>query len=94
MGTTPKPLKILITPELHSCFPVEELRTKGHIVEFISMNLGDPARTHTCPLTDDWDLILGPNCARFLPGMEAYLNSFVKGARAIKYKGKNDVTPV
>ena len=33
----------------------------------------------------DYDLILGPNCMRFLAGMEPFLDSFIKGARALKY---------
>ena len=33
----------------------------------------------------EWDLILAPQAARFLPGMEFLLEIFIKGARAVKY---------
>ena len=38
----------------------------------------------------DYDLILGPNCMRFLPGMAQFLDSFIKGARAVCYKKEED----
>ena len=71
MGKTPRPLRILV----HSCFLgeswVEELKAKGHEV------------------VEGWntesDLILAPQAARFLPGMEKFLPDFIKGARAVKY---------
>ena len=45
------------------------------------------AQGHLITLKDlaGYDLILGPTCARFLPGMEQFLDSFIKGARALKY---------
>lgn len=70
MGTS-KPLIILIHPSFDVAPWVTELRAKGHSV---------------VPLVlPDCDLILGPTCARFLPGMEPFLGSILKGAQAIKY---------
>ena len=78
MATT-KPLTICVAPELFDQPWVAELKAKGHLV-------------HDGVEYDLWgaDLILGPTCARFLPGMEQFLPEFLKGARAIKYKGKKD----
>ena len=80
MATT-KPLTIAVHPSLSNMPWVKELQDKGHHVEF---GIGDEFSGWQC------DLILGPNCARFLPGMEQFLDSFIKGTRAIKYKGKKD----
>lgn len=93
LGKSPKPLKILVSAAAWAVAPerFEELRAQGHTVEVQSMNLlGDPTRTHTCPLMDDWDLYLDPKAARFLPGMEKFLDSLIKGARKVRYPGKQD----
>lgn len=74
MGTT-KPLKILVHPDLYQAGWVRELEAKGHLVG-----------TWHGDNIFGVDLILGPNCARFLPGMEQFLDAFIKGARAIRYK--------
>ena len=72
MGKTPKPLKILLVGA-ESLF--EALQTKGHTVDFL-------------PSLAEYDLILGPTCARFLPGMEKFLDALIKGARKAKYPVK------
>lgn len=73
MGTS-KPLKIFIDPVWDTAPWVEELRAKGHSL---------------IPLVvPDCDLILAPNCCRFLPGMEPFLDSILKEARAVKYPSK------
>ena len=77
MGKTPKPLKIAIHGSLLGQPWVAELQAKGHTVELLVM-VGDP------------DLILAPQAARFLPGMEKYLDALIKGARRVKYPGKKD----
>ena len=68
---TSKPLRILIVGDLPEN---SNLVGMGHIV-------------HVEPMLrlNEYDLILGPNCARFLPGMEFALDSFIKGARMVKY---------
>ena len=75
MGKTPKPLKILVA----SCYEgmpwVEELKAKGHEVYHKAM----------FETFNHYDLILAPQAARFLPGMEKFLPDFIKGARAVKY---------
>ena len=87
-----KPLTIAVA-EVYWKEPwVTVLREKGHkVVRLDELNLenilGGPLDIFNA---DDCDLILGPNCARFLPGMHTFLDSFIKGARAIRYKGKKD----
>ena len=83
MGTS-KPLVICLHSSLANAPWVADLRAKGHT---ILVNV-DPA-------WETADLILGPQCARFVPGMEKCLASFLKGARAIKFpakikRGEND----
>ena len=73
MGKTPKPLTILVHPDLYSQPWVAELEAKGHII---------------CNRTSDawaYDLILAPQACRFVPGMEFLLDEVVKGARRLKY---------
>ena len=77
MGKTPKPLTIWVHPDWATAPWVEELEKKGHIIRCDGDSVWDA------------DLILAPQAARFLPGMEKFLDSFIKGARKIKY-GKPD----
>ena len=77
MPKNPKPLKILVAWSVRNQLWVEELRAQGH--EVIPM---DPA------VSDEPDLILGPTCCRFVPGMEAFLPAILKGVRKVKYPGK------
>ena len=74
MGTS-KPFTILVHPDYWETAWRRELTTKGHVVAIL-----------TPPI--EADLILGPTCARFLPGMEKYLDSFLAGARKLKYPRK------
>lgn len=76
MGKTTKPLTIGIDSRYAGEPWVMELEAKGHLI-----TLKDMA---------GYDLVLGPNCARFLPGMQQFLDAFIKGARAVKFKGKKD----
>mgnify|MGYP001571630856 FL=1 len=78
---TSKPLRIALHPTLGSQPWVEELRTKGHEILWVALE------------TAGADLILGPNCMRFIPGMEKFLESFLKGARVVKYPGSRKDAP-
>ena len=73
MGTS-KPLTILIHPDYWATPWAANLRAKGHVVAILETNI-------------QADLILGPTCARFVPGMEKFLDSFLKGARVVRYPG-------
>ena len=78
---TSKPLVICLHSSLANAPWVADLQAKGHTI-IVSI---DP----------EYDLNLGPKCARFVPGMEKYLDAFLKGARAARYPGskrKDDST--
>ena len=75
MGKTPKPLKIYVHPAFKGEPWVAELREKGH----------DVTLDYDSPCLWEADLILAPQAARFLPGMEKFLEDFIKGARKVKY---------
>ena len=76
MGKPPKPLTIFVDLALGDQPWIQVLRDKGHLV--LHQNY------------EGADLILGPTCARFIPGMEKFLESFIRGARAVRYPGKKD----
>ena len=74
MGKTTKPLRIVWGGQSVTDAPpsfLAELEAQGHEVFSSPM-----------PATD---LILGPTCCRFLPGMEFLLDSVIKGARKLRY---------
>ena len=71
MGTS-KPLRIAVSLKALDTPWVQELLKKGHTVEGLAHN---------------YDLILLPEAARFIPGMEKFLESFLKGARVVRYPG-------
>ena len=75
--TTSKPLVICFHSSLANAPWVADLRAKGHT---ILVNID--------PSWETADLILGPQCARFLPGMEQFLPSFLAGARKLRYPKK------
>ena len=70
---TSKPLVICLHSSLAEAPWVADLRAKGHT---ILVSIDPPS-----------DLSLGPKYARFVPGMEKYLDAFLKGARAARYPG-------
>jgi len=80
MGKTSRPLKILVALSLVDMPWIDAFRDKGHEVTVASPVIG------AC--LGDYDLVLGPQCARFVPGMEKYLDSMIKGARAVKFGKK------
>lgn len=74
MGTS-KPLTIYVHPTYWGKAWVKDLQAKGHVVAVLETPI-------------EADLILMPNCARFVPGMEKFMDSFLAGARKIKYPEK------
>ena len=72
MGKTSKPLTILVDQAFMEFPWVTELQAKGHTIQ---------------PIPNTWveyDLLLSPRAARFFPGMEKFLESFIAGARKLK----------
>lgn len=77
MGTS-KPLTICVHPIFQGEPWLAVLMDKGHKVYIMG---AEGATIEYAGV----DLILGPNCARFVPGMERFLDLFLKGARVNKY---------
>ena len=73
---TPKPLTIAIHSSYEGTFWVGQLRALGHVVTILP------------PECESFDLVLAPTCARFVPGMEAFLDALIRGARKVKYPKK------
>ena len=74
---TPTPLNIAVHSTFEGTFWVGQLRALGHVVTILP------------PSFEDFNLVLAPMCARFLPGMEAFLDALIKGARKVKYPKKD-----
>ena len=79
MGTS-KPLTIWVHPDYYAAPWVQELIAKGHVI------MGGEHTIQAALLVAD--LILGPNCCRWVPGMEKHLDALLKGARAVKFPKK------
>lgn len=73
MGTS-KPLVIYVDQCYENMPWVITLAQKGHEIHLL-----DPKGA---------DLILSPTCARFVEGMEQFLESFLAGARKVRYPTK------
>lgn len=83
MGKSPKPLSILVHPELADTPEIRELSEKGHVIVVATHALTVGLALH------DFDIILGPNCWRMDKDLLKYLDVAIKSARGIKYpKGK------
>lgn len=81
MGKTPKPLAILVRPDIAEWPEIEALRAQGHRVHV--MGLGGDER--------DYDLILAPNAWRMTKDLRPYLDLAIKAARKQRYgKGTDD----
>jgi len=74
MGTTPKPLRILVTdPAMLGWAEVQKLIAQKHTV------------TYPPELTEGYDLILGPNCWRMDEQLRDYLEDAIVEARKLRY---------
>jgi hypothetical protein len=82
VSKTNRPLQILVHPDLLETPVIQDLIAKQNLVE-----LWPP---FVSPEMTDYDLVLGPNCWRIVPGLEtALVGLAVKAARRIKY-GKEE----
>lgn len=76
MARTSKPLSILVHPSLKAHKDIVGLRAKGN--EVYSQNPDS--------MIDDFDLVLGFNCWRIVPGMEdTQIPMAIKAARKERY---------
>ena len=76
MGRTPKPLKLLVHPDLWNAPEVQALIAKGHAVsclEGTDVHLGL------------YDMVLSPNAWKMDARLLKYLDLAVKAARTIKF---------
>ena len=72
MGRSPKPLSLLVHPDLVESAEVQELIGKGHTVTIMGSEV-------------EHDLMLGPRCWHMDTRLVKYLDLAVKAARTIKY---------
>ena len=76
LGTTPKPLKILVDPKLRFWPEVQGLEEQGHTVhEFRDLDL-------------DYDIILAPSAHRMDDSLRKWLPEAIAEARRRKYPSK------
>ncbi len=84
MGTTPKPLVMVVLPPVDTWPEVAALAAQGHTVLTLAQVLADP----TGPAIDVW---LGPECWRMDEQHRKYLKLAVEEARRARYpKGKKN----
>ena len=77
IGTTPKPLLILVCGIPHTTSTLQRLVEQGHSLTFATDSL-------QTVVWQDWDLIIGPKCWRTLPDLK-YLDVTLKQARKERY---------
>ena len=79
MGTTSKPLLILVIGVSSANLVFERLTAQGHVLVFVSDEVAGQAIQW-----EAWDLIIGPKCWRTLPDLK-YLEVSIKQARKERY---------
>ena len=73
MGRSPKPLRVLVHPDIAQWAEFDTLRDQGHLIE-----------QQLTPL-DEYDLVLGPTCWHMTPKHRKYLKDAVQAARSKRY---------
>lgn len=76
MSKTSRQLKVLTHVSLWDTPAVQDLVKKDNLVHSMGADY---------PTGNDYDLIIGPNCWRIVPGMEGQIDVAVKAARKQKY---------
>ncbi len=82
MGTTPKPLKILVLPPCDTWEEVLKLKAQKHLVLTFKEWLDAPLAVWGI---EAFDVILGPTCWRMDESLRDYLDDAVVAARAVRY---------
>ena len=78
MGRTPKPLRILVDPDIASWGEFAALREQGHTI----VSGTEPSHSGG----PDWnDLVLGPTCWHMTPKHRKYLPLAIAAARKQRY---------
>jgi len=76
MGTTPKPLRILVHPDIAEWSEFAALAAQGHTI-----TLWTPGSV----LVTDYDLILGPRAWRMTEDLRPFLPLAIHAARKARY---------
>lgn len=80
MGTTPKPLALLVHPSLEGLEGFQTLRDQGHWIT------SSPVSREGTPLGPwDFDGVISPTAWRMTPDLMKYLAPMLKELRASKY---------
>jgi hypothetical protein len=74
MGKTPKPLRMLVAPEILEWPEIKELQAQGHVIEAVP----------TGPWWD-YDLVAGPRCWRMNERLKQYLPLTITEGRKVRY---------
>jgi len=86
MGTTPKPLYIVVMDRDMLEWPeIKTLQAQKHTVAHITDGIGGDS---AWPGLDNVDLILGRKCWRMDESLRKYLDTAIGEARSIKYPKK------
>lgn len=80
MGKTSKPLWIVVHDALVQSEQFQRLAEQGHRVQPLTSSTGDDLM--------EADLVVGPKMWRMDPTLLKYLDSAIKGARAVAYPTK------
>ncbi len=85
MGKTPKPLKLLVHPDLWDLEEFVKLREQGHPMDKMPppMLVGDAL---------GYVLVLGPNCWWMPKDLTKYLSEALKQARKVVYGDRTKVS--
>ena len=93
MARTPKPLSVLVHPDLWDTPQVQELIEKGH--EVVAFNRHDDlvysdgqGHEGVQMSLEAYDLILSPQAWRIIPSLTKHIGEAVKAARSKKYPTK------
>lgn len=79
MGKTPKPLYILLHPELEGWPKFAALKAQGHVIVTVQdLRIANVA-------LGEMDLILGPTCWRMDHQHSKYLTEAIAQARKVRY---------
>lgn len=91
MAKTNRPIAVLVHPDLRGTDAIVDLWEKQN--EVVEMDaLYTDSEDASIVDTTRFDLIIGPNCWRIVPGMENLIKEAVKAARKAKYSAKKVVS--
>lgn len=87
MGRTPRPLRLLVHPDLADAPEFEELRAKGHEIRTGLVDGDDPDQVWA------YDAILSPTAWYMTKAHLKYLGLALKGARNHRYSNPKESKP-